>query len=514
MNRKQDLLIDRRGAMGLIAGAGLATLGGCGLPATRPPVKGGRIRVATAVSSTADTLDPAKQAVAIDYCRCASFYNGLTRLNARSEAEPALAEAMETKDARVWIVKLRRDVRFHDGSPLTPADVVYSLRRHADPAVASQGRAFANQFEDVSAFGPDAVRITLGSANADLPVLLAIPSFLIIRDGTRDFRTANGTGPFRCAEFNPGVRSIGVRNEDYWRGPVRLGEVELFSIADESARLNALMSGDVDLVNGINPRITKQVVRQGYEIFESKGSGYTNLIMRLDSALGRNRDFVLGMKSLMDRETMRNAIFRGYARIANDHPVPPSSPYFDPGLPQRAFDPERARFHFRKAGLAGATVPIITSPAAEKSEDMAVLMQAAAARAGITLDTRRVPADGYWSSSWMKVPIGFGNVNSRPTVDTVFTQFFRSDAPWNESGWRNERFDRLLIEARGLTDQKLRKEIYSDMQRMIHEEAGIGIPLFLSSLDAHSPRVKGLKPMPNGGLMGFGFAEHVWLEDA
>ena len=114
----------------------------------------------------------------------------------------------------------------------------------------------------------------------------------------------------------------------------------------------------------------------------------------------------------------------------------------------------------------------------------------------------------------MKVPVGFGNVNPRPTADIIFTQFFAGHAPWNESGWRDARFDRLLVEARATTDEALRRRIYGEMQHRIHDRAGIGIPLFLSLLDAYSPRVKGLKPMPAGGLMGFDFAAHVWLEDA
>jgi peptide/nickel transport system substrate-binding protein len=508
-------MIGRRDALRLLAAGGLgAGLGACSFPKPRPPVKGGRLRVATAASSTADTLDPAKQSVATDYCRGNMFYNGLTRLDAGLRAQMELAEAIETRNARDWTIKLRPGVRFHDGRPLTSADVVWSLRRHTDPALGSKARVFAEQFEEIRAMGPDAVRITLAGPNADLPVILGIAQFQILRAGTTDFTTANGTGPFRCTEFVPGVRSVAARNEDYWRGPVRLGECELFSIADENARVNALLSGDVDLINAINPRITRQLKAAGYPVMESKTSGYTNLIVRLDRAPGSNRDFVAGMKCLLDRETMRTAIFRGYATIANDQPIPPSNPYFAADLAQRPFDPERARHHFRKAGLAGATIPVVTSTAAEKSDDMGVLLQDAARRAGLMLDLRRVPADGYWTNSWMKVPVGFGNVNPRPTADIIFTQFFSSGAPWNESGWRNPRFDRLLVEARASTHEALRRAIYGEMQHMVHDEAGIGIPLFLSLLDAHSPRVKGMTPMPTGGMMGFDFAAHVWLEDA
>ncbi|WP_343526179.1 ABC transporter substrate-binding protein [Sphingomonas sp.] len=503
----------RREALGALALGGLG-LAGCGFSPRREPVEGGRLRVATAASSTADTLDPAKQSTAIDYSRGNMFYNGLTRLDAHFRAEMALAEAFDTRDARTWTIRLRDGVRFHDGRPLTAADVVFSLRRHLDPAVGSKARVFAEQFADIRALGTDAVRIELKGANADLPVILGISQFQIIRAGTTNFATANGTGPFRCTEFQPGVRSVAARNADYWRGPVRLGECELFSIADESARINALLSGDVDLIGSINPRITRRLIEAGFPILNTRTSGYTDLIIRLDRAPGDNPDFVRGMKALLDRETMKRAIFRGYATIANDQPIAPTDPYYAADLPQRAFDPERARFHFRRAGMLGARVPMVVSSVAEKSDDIGVLMQDAASRAGLHLTLRRVPADGYWTNSWMKVPVGFGNVNPRPTADIIFTQFFSSRAPWNESGWHNPRFDRLLVEARGSTDEALRKAIYRELQFMVHDQAGIGIPLFLSVLDAYSPRVKGLEARATGGMMGYDFAQHVWLEEA
>ena len=90
--------------------------------------------------------------------------------------------------------------------------------------------------------------------------------------------------------------------------------------------------------------------------------------------------------------------------------------------------------------------------------------------------------------------------------------FFKSDAPWNESGWKDEKFDQLLLAARAEMDEQKRKQMYADMQTMIHDEAGIGIPLFLASIDGHASKLKGLSPIPLGGLMGYAFAENVWLD--
>lgn len=112
----------------------------------------------------------------------------------------------------------------------------------------------------------------------------------------------------------------------------------------------------------------------------------------------------------------------------------------------------------------------------------------------------------------MKHPVGFGAVNPRPSADILLTLFFKSDAAWNESAWKNPKFDQLLVAARMETDEAKRKQMYADMQTMIHDESGIGIPLFLNLLDGHTAKLKGLGAIPLGSLMGYNFAENVWLE--
>jgi peptide/nickel transport system substrate-binding protein len=112
----------------------------------------------------------------------------------------------------------------------------------------------------------------------------------------------------------------------------------------------------------------------------------------------------------------------------------------------------------------------------------------------------------------MKSPIGFGNINPRPSADMLFTQFFKSDAPWNESGWKNEQFDQLLLLARAETDETKRKQFYADMQVLVHEHCGVGIPLFITNLEALSTKVRGAGPHPLGAFMGYTCCEHVWLD--
>jgi peptide/nickel transport system substrate-binding protein len=442
------------------------------------------------------------------------FYNGLTRYDRHLIARPELAERMETRDQINWRVKLRKGVVFHDGKPLTSADVVYSLLRHKLPATASKMKAIAEQFAEVKAVGADEVLIRLTGANADLPAILAQTQFLIIRNGTRDFRTANGTGPYLCSEFRPGVRTVGRRNPNYWKhGRPYLDRIELIGIPDEMSRVNALLSGDVHMVNALNPRSTKQIRASGtHDIIETKSGLYTDLIMQQKSLPTGNPHFVMAMKYLVDRPLIKRALFRNYGEIANDHPIPPSHPYYRSDLPQREHDLDRARCHLQKAGLTGVRLPMYAAPAATGAVDMASVLQEYGARIGLRLAVNRVPSDGYYSTHWMKHPLTFGNTNPRPTADLLFSLFFKSDADWNESGWKNPRFDRLLLEARGEPDEARRKQLYGEMQGLVHAQCGVVIPVFISLIDGFDKRLKGIYPIPIGGLMGYLFADSVWWE--
>jgi peptide/nickel transport system substrate-binding protein len=503
----------------LLAGGMLASTAGgllthAGNAFAQTPKKGGKIRVAVGAGSTADTLDPAKGGNIADYVRHFMFYNRLTAIDTKLAPQMELAESITTKDGVLWSVKLRKDVHFHDGKPLTSADVVYSLMRHKNPATASKVKAVADEIEEVKAAGPNELQIKLKSANVDLPALLGTSHFSIIKDGTTDFTTAIGTGPYKCKEFKPGVRSISVRNENYWKpGKPYLDEIEYFSIPDEAARVNALLSGDVQLINAPNPRSASSFTPEsGCTLFESKTGHYTNLIMRDNVGPVKNPDFVLAMKYMLDREQIRKVAMRGYGVIGNDQPVLPSSRYYFAGLPQRAFDLDKAKFHLQKSGMAGATLPLVASTAANGSVDMAQIMQLSAQKIGLNLDIKRMPADGYWSNHWAKHPLSFGNINPRPTVDLMFTLFFKSDASMNESGWKNEKFDQLLEAARGETNDAKRKQMYADMQVLVHEHGGIGIPMFNNSLDGFTNKLKGYSSHPLAGLMGYTFAENVWLD--
>ena len=414
----------------------------------------------------------------------------------------------------MWTIKLRRDVKFHDGTPLTADDVVFSLARHKDPATGSAAKALAAPMKEITASGKHEVKITLESPNADLPVVLGTPHFLIIKNGTSSFTTAIGTGPYRCQEFQPGIKSIGVRNTEYFKpGQPYLDEIELFGIPDQTARLNALLSGDVQIAAAISPQLAKRVqASPGYAVFETKAGGYNDLVIRQDSDLGKNQDLVLALKYLLNREQMRSAVFQGYAVLANDQPIDPTNRFYFPGLKQRPFDPEKAKFHLQRAGIGNTTVPL-HAMASSTMLDQAVLIQQAAQQIGLNRRCEAHAGRRLLVERLDEAAAHHGQhqpaAQRRRAVHAVLQVRFR---PGTRARWKNEKFDQLLVAARGERDEAKRKQMYGEMQTLVHENCGIGLPVFISILDAHTAKLKGLKPIPTGGLMGYAYAENVWLE--
>lgn len=501
-------------ASGIGMAAGATILGRASTALAQTPVRGGHLRAAGWSSSTADTLDPAKASLSTDYIRCCALYNRLTFLTADGSLAMELADSIDSSDAQTWTVRLKSGVTFHDGKSLGADDVVFSLLRHLDEATGSRVHAIAQQITGVRAVDPLTVEITLAAPNADLPTILALHHFMIVADGTTDFTRGNGTGAFTLQEFEPGVRSIMVRNENYFKpGGANVDSFEYFAIPDETARVNAVLSGDIHLGASVKPQSMRLIESQpGVQVTVSTAGNYTDLNMRLDLDPGSRAGFTEGMKYLLDRELIVRSVMRGLAEVANDQPIPPISAYHNDDLAPRAYDPDRARALFRDAGVLGQTIPIVASEAAGFSLDMATLVQQAGSEIGMNFEIQRVPSDGYWSNYWLQAPVHFGNINPRPTPDILFSLLYQSDAPWNETRFRNERFDSLLLEARGELDFGRRKEIYGEMQVMVSNEAGTAIPVYLSNVDAHTERLKGLQPNPLGGQMGYAMAEYVWLE--
>src|SRR5262249_45113297 len=155
-------------------------------------------------------------------------------------------------------------------------------------------------------------------------------------------------------------------------------------------------------------------------------------------------DLRLALKYAIDREEMVKRVLLGYGKVANDQPIPSSDPnYAD--IPQRKYDPDRAKFHWNKSGFNGSIELQVSDGAYAGAVSGAEVFQANAQKAGVKLTVNRVPADGYWKNVWMKAPFCASYWSGRPTADLVFQATYTTTSPWNETSWKRPQFDQLLI---------------------------------------------------------------------
>jgi peptide/nickel transport system substrate-binding protein len=225
-----------------------------------------------------------------------------------------------------------------------------------------------------------------------------------------------------------------------------------------------------------------------------------------------NNDLRLALKYAIDRKEMVDKILRGYGSIGNDFPINAAYPLFSDDIPQRTYDPDKAKFHFKKSGHEGPVVLRTSDVAFPGAVDAAALYQQSCAKAGITLSVKREPGDGYWSEVWNKKPFAASYWIGRPTQDQQYSTVYLSTADWNETRFRDPSFDKMVVAARAELDPAKRKAIYRDMALIIRDRGGAVIPMFNDWIDAVSDKVKGYKPMPAGELMSGLALVSCWLD--
>lgn len=480
------------------------------------PKRGGRLILAEGQTGPNDTLDPIAFTSSIDYCRGRMFYGSLTQLTKNLGYEPELAEeVLSNDDATQWTFKIRKGIEFHDGKTLTADDVVYTLNRHTAEGTTSNANAMVAMVKEWKKVNDYEVKAILESPNADLPIALGTFHFKIVQDGTEDFSTAVGTGPYKVKEFKPGVRSIGTPFENYWTDGGYLDEIEMIGIADPVARLNAFLSGDIDVMAGLRPKaIPKVEETPGKEVWSLESSAYVNLAFRMDMQPSGNLDLIMATKYLMDRERLVKGVMKGQASLGNDHPIGPA--YFDhcPDIPQRTLDPDKAAFHFQKSGIGSTPVPIIVAEVQAGAVEQGTFLQREARKIGMNIDLQKVTTDGYWGAVWLKAPICAVSWNMRPTANIMMSIAFKSDANWNETYHQDPEFDKILVEVRGVTDPDKRREMYCTLQEKIHNENGSVIPMYRNYVDARASHVKGLKYVPLNPIGGAEAPPTLWRDDA
>ncbi|WP_101340221.1 ABC transporter substrate-binding protein [Cereibacter azotoformans] len=535
MNKSHHLMMDdlvtrlRRGQLSrreflarssalLAAGAVVGLPGGLRAQEAAPKA-GGFMRLGLHNASQNDNLDPGSWSTS---WTGASFnggvYNNLVEILPDGSVAGDLAESWEAEPgAKVWRFKLRSGVTFHNGKSLDAEDVRQSLEHHMKPDSTSGARAIVEQIETIEVEGSDTVRITLSEGNADLPYLLSdyhLSIYPALDGGGIDMESANGTGAFTLESFEPGIATRLKRNPNYHKNnKPYVDEVEFINITDATARLNALLTGEVDFIQDLDIRNVAMVERSGdFSVQRVPSLRHFTFDMDTRVAPFDNPDVRLALKHALDRDDVIEKVFLGEATKGNDNPVA-SIQKFHHELPGRDYSVEKAREHLAKAGLDQVSVDLsVAENAFAGAIEAATLYQRHAAEAGITINIVQEAADGYWENVWRKKPFCAVDYFGRATVDWLFSTSYVTGAPWN-SGWSNARFDELHQMARAETDEAKRMACYAEMQEILRDDGNVITVAFVSWRNAVSNRigfgeVGGLMPLDNMRM-----CERWWVKD-
>ncbi len=477
--------------------------------------KGGVIKLGLGGGESTDALDPglADGPAAFNVNR--QWGDTIVDVAPDKSLTPRLAESVEgSADSVTWTFKIRKGVKFHDGSEMTAEDVAATFRRHSDQNAKSGAYGIMQGIKDIAVDG-DNVVLSLTSGNADLPYLLADYHLVIQPKGGVDNPNAGiGTGPYKVVTAEPGVRYVFERFADDWdkdRG--HYDGVEFLIINDTTARTAALQSGQVHAINRVDPKVAKLLSRApGVQVKSVAGPGHYVFIMHCDKAPFDNNDLRLALKYAINRQELVDKILDGYGSVGNDIPINASYPLFDETLPQREFSIEKAAEHYKASGHDGSPIELIVADGAfPGAVDAAALFQASAKQAGIPLEIKRVPDDGYWSDVWNVQPFCASYWGGRPVQDQMYSTAYLSTADWNDTKFKNQEFDDLVLAARAETDEAKRKEMYSKAAHILWEEGGVICPMFNDFVDAVGEGVAGWIDDPQLELMN-GFLTHkTWF---
>jgi peptide/nickel transport system substrate-binding protein len=501
------------GAGPLLASCSSQTTPAGGSASAAQPRRGGRLRAGIVGGSAKDTLDAHRPVTHPDEARAIQLYDTLATYDTDFRLQLALAEEITPdKKARIWTIRLRQGVEFHNGKDVTAEDVAYTFRRILDPKDPKAGASGLSAIDlgSVQVLDPRTVRLTLKAPYAVLLDQLAQYQNGIVPVGY-DPKRPVGAGPFKFASFEPGQQSVFTRNPNYWReGEPYLDELVIIDFPDDTARVNALLGGQVDAIDQL-PLGQISVVKSNpnLRVLEAQTGAWLPFTMRVDRPPFDDVRVRQAFRLIVDREQMVRQVLGGHGVVANDM-YARFDPCYATDRPQRKQDIAQARKLLREAGKEGLTVELVTAPVAAGLVEAAQVFANQAKAAGVTVKVRKVDSGEFYGDNYLKWDFAQDFWFSRSYLPQT-AQGSMPDAPYNETHWAHPEYIDLIRLAAGSTDEATRCTALQAAQRIEHYEGGYIIWGFPNQVDAHSATVSGFRPDKGGiPLMSYGFRK-VWV---
>ncbi|WP_017623325.1 ABC transporter substrate-binding protein [Nocardiopsis chromatogenes] len=465
---------------------------------------GGRLRVGVAGGSSNDTVDAHNPTDNPDIARVYNLYAGLCRFAADFSIEMALAESLEPNDAAdVWTATLKEGLTFHDGSPVNADALIFTLKRITDPdkpGTSAQQLATMKR-DDLKKVDERTVEIPFEEGYVNFKELCAEYAMGLVPEGY-DPENPVGAGPFAFSEFTKGERSLFTAFDDFWDGRPKVDEVEIINFADESARVNALVSGEVDAIAQV-PHSQIEVIESNdaLQIMESESGMWLPFTMRVDKKPFDDVKVRQAFRLIVDRQKMIDQALNGHGLVGNDV-YGRFDPFYDEDLPQREQDIAEARKLLKEAGYEDdLEVELVTGPINAGAEAAAQVFKEQAKQAGVTVKLKRVTSEEFYGDNYLEWTFAQDFWSARHYLSQT-AQGSYPGAPFNETHWEDEEWIEIVDKARAATDDAEREKLVQQAMKIEYERGGYIIWGFPSMIDGLSKKVKGFEPSVVGHPLG------------
>ena len=436
---------------------------------------GERLRVAFPGGGSRESLDPHAVPQFVDQARAKACFDTLTGWTQEMTAQPRLAESIEPDATGTrWRIRLR-ETSWHDGRPLTGDDVLFTLRRIADPATsASAASLFGGVDLTASRANGRDVEVALTAPDFLFPLWLGAPGTEIVPAGSTALARPVGTGPFRFVSFEPGGPAVYARNDAYWDGAPPSRELEFVPIDDEQARLGALLSGQVGYAHDLRPASARQVEQQAGRatLLSAPQSTSQFLNLRVDRPPFADPRVREAVRIGIDREALVRVVLLGTGQVGNDLFGGPGLRYYPADVPQVPRDVERARALVREAGATDVAFELQTSGSDPNFQPAATLVAEQLAEIGLRATPRVLDSQTYFSAVRESGVSSFTRTGTLPIPDFIGRRRLSTSDNSDYTGHRNPEIDRLFAAAVATPDEDARATGLERIQTLLRAGSG------------------------------------------
>src|ERR1700716_1913833 len=458
-----------------------------------------------------DVLDPSIARTYVGRIVFASFCDKLFDIDEKLNIVPQLALSHETSaDGKAMTIKLRPGVKFHDGEPFDAEAAKFSIERHMNFPGSFRKPELAT-VDRVDVVDPLTIKLVLKTPFSPLIAQLTDRAGMMVSPkaakeaGDRFGLKPVCAGPYKFVERVQQDRIVGEKFADYWnKDNVFIDKVVLLPIVDATVRLANLKSGGLDLIERVLATDIKTV--QGdpkLKLATAPDLGYLRLTININNdknkgPLSQSEKVRQALDLSIDREAVNQVVFNGEFTPGNQW-VSPAHPFYQKAFPIRPRDIEKAKTLLKESA---ATLPVsvdLMVPKGAENEAVAQVIQSMAAEAGFDLKIRLLE----WATSLKQAQAGEYQMfllgwSGRIDPDGNSYIFLHSNAPQNEAFYSNPEADKVLEDARLVTDPAHRKAIYEKLTKIALNDEPIIYLYHRKILVAHTAKLEGYKQISDG----------------